>query len=205
MRATSRQRTSRVPSLLLPILALLLSGCLSRPDSLAPVVSITEPKAGATRSAEVIDIYGYAFDDSGIAAIRVNGTDLLQFEQNSAARGRSLIQFAFRGSPEREGEVQFQIEVEDVTGRVTVLPYALRIDNTPPTLELEAQALGEGRYRVQGVARDNTAVSSILLGGQPLQFAPGPEVAFEFANIALAVPTVEVVDSAGNRIERSIQ
>ena len=202
-----RIRTFRRPRLLvlaLPI-ALLLSGCLSRPDSLAPIVSITEPKSGATSSAEVIDIYGYAYDDSGVTAIRVNGTDLLQFDANSAARGRSLIQFAFRGSPEREGEVEFTIEVEDVNGRTTILPYTLRIDNTPPTLELEAEALGNGRYRVSGVARDNTLVSAIRLGGQPLQFAPAAETSFDFANIQLSEPTVEVVDSAGNRTVQEIR
>ena len=190
--------------LLLPA-ALLLSSCMSRPDSLAPIISITEPKSGATRSSEVLDIYGYALDDEGVAAIRVNGTDLLQFEQNATARGKSLIQFAFRGSPDREGDVEFLIEVEDNSGRVTVLPYTLRIDTTPPTLELEAEALGGGRYRVRGVARDNTTVSSIRLGGQPLQFVPSAETSFEFSNIALSEPVIEVVDSAGNRIEQRIQ
>lgn len=190
--------------LLLPV-GLLLGGCMSRPDSLAPIISITEPKSGATRSSEVLDIYGYALDDQGVVAIRVNGTDLLQFEQNAAARGKSLIQFAFRGSPDREGDVEFLIEVEDSSGRITVLPYTLRIDTTPPTLELEAEALGGGRYRVRGVARDNTTVSSIRLGGQPLQFVPAPETSFEFSNIALSEPLVEVVDSAGNRIEQRIQ
>lgn len=178
---------------------------MSRPDSLAPMISVTEPKSGATRSSEVLDIYGYALDDEGIAAIRVNGTDLLQFDDNAPARGKSLIQFAFRGSPEREGDVEFLIEVEDTSGRVTVLPYTLTVDTTPPTLELEATALGGGRYRVRGVARDNTEVSSIRLGGQPLQFAPSPETTFEFSNIALSEPVIVVVDSAGNQIEQSVE
>ena len=193
-----------LPWLSLPLLVL-LAGCMSRPDSLAPMISITEPKSGATRSSEVLDIYGYALDDEGIAAIRVNGTDLLQFDENAAARGRSLIQFAFRGSPEREGEVEFLIEVEDSSGRVTVLPYTLTVDTTPPTLELEAEALGGGRYRVRGVARDNTEISSIRLGGQPLQFVPAAETTFEFSNIALSEPVIVVVDSAGNQIERRVE
>lgn len=194
----------RVACLLLPA-SLLLSSCMSRPDSLAPIISITEPKSGATRSSDVLDIYGYALDDEGVAAIRVNGTDLLQFEENAAARGKSLIQFAFRGSPDREGDVEFMIEVEDTSGRVTVLPYTLRIDTTPPTLEVEAEALGSGRYRVRGLARDNSEVSSIRLGGQPLQFLPASEYRFEFSNIALSEPIIEVVDSAGNRIEQRFQ
>lgn len=190
-----------------PLLAsvLLLSGCMSRPDSLAPIISITEPKSGATRSSEVLHIYGYALDDRGVAAIRVNGTDLLQFEENRAARGTSLVQFAFQGRPDREGDVEFLIEVEDMSGRVSVLPYTLRIDTTPPSLELDAEALGGNRYRIRGVARDNTAVSTIRLGGQPLQFVPAPETTFEFGNILLNEPLVEVVDSAGNRVERSLR
>ncbi|MEX2541922.1 MAG: hypothetical protein WD314_08935 [Trueperaceae bacterium] len=200
-------RDGRLPRAILLLLApliLLLSSCMSRSDSLAPIISITEPKSGATRSAEVLDIYGYALDDRGVSAIRVNGTDLLQFEANRAARGKGLIQFAFRGSPDREGDVDFIIEVEDNSGRVTVLPYTLRIDTTPPTLELDAESLGEGRYRVRGVARDNTTVSAIRLGGQPLQFAPASEYSFELSNILLSDPVVEVVDSAGNRVERRL-
>lgn len=201
---SSRFRLLTQLLLLLP-LALMLSGCLSRPDSLAPIISITEPKSGATRSSEVLDIYGYALDDRGVGAIRVNGTDLLQFEDNRAARGKALIQFAFRGNPDREGDVEFTIEVEDVSGRVTVLPYTLRIDTTPPTLELDAESLGNGRYRIRGVVSDNTLVSAIRLGGQPLQFLPAAEYSFEFSNIQLSEPVVEVVDSAGNRVEQRIR
>jgi hypothetical protein len=201
---TGRAVTSRLAALLLP-LALLLAGCMSRPDSLAPIISITEPKSGATRSTEVLHVYGYALDDRGVSAIRVNGTDLLQFDQNRAARGKSLIQFAFQGSPDREGDVEFVIEVEDDSGRVTVLPYTLRIDTTPPTLQLEAQELGNGRYRIRASVSDNTEVSAIRLGGQPLQFRPASEYTFEFSNILLSEPVVEVVDAAGNRIERRIE
>lgn len=181
---------------------LLLTGCMSRSDSLAPIISITDPKSGATSSAEVVNVYGYAYDDQGVIAIRVNGTDLLQFEENASARGRSLIQFAFRGSPDREGDVEFTIEVEDSSGRTSILPYTLLIDTTPPTLELETESLGNGRYRVRGIARDNTEVSAIRLGGQPIQFAPAAETTFEFSDVPLSEPTVEVVDSAGNRIEQ---
>lgn len=188
----------------LPLWAL-LSGCMSRPDSLAPMISITEPKSGATSSTDVLRIYGYALDDEGVAAIRVNGTDLLQFDDNAPARGKSLVQFAFQGRPEREGEVEFLIEVEDTSGRVTTLPYTLTVDTTPPTLEMEAVALGGGRYRVRGLARDNTEVSAIRLGGQPLQFVPAAEYSFEFSNIALSEPLIVVVDSAGNRIERRVE
>ena len=202
---TGRLQRRLWATLLVLLFTLLLSGCMQRGDSLGPIISITEPKAGTVRSDELLDIYGYAYDDRGITAIRVNGTDLLQFEANRSAYGTSLIQFAFRGSPDREGEVEFLIEVEDTSGRVSTLPYALRIDTTPPTLELEAQALGSGRYRVSGVARDNTSVSAIRLGGQPLQFVPGPEVTFEFNSVALEEPIVEVVDSAGNRVERRIE
>jgi hypothetical protein len=201
---TGRRATNRLGLFLLP-LVLLLAGCMSRPDSLAPIISITEPKSGATRSAEVLDIYGYALDDRGVRAIRVNGTDLLQFEANRAARDKALIQFGFQGRPDREGDVEFVIEVEDSSGRVTVLPYTLRIDTTPPTLELESEALGNGRYRVRGIARDNTAITSIRLSGQPLQFVPAAEYTFEFGNILLSEPVVEVVDSAGNTIERRLQ
>ena len=60
-------------AVLTSVLVVALAGCLNRTDSLAPVVSITDPRSGATRTTEDLVIAGYALDDEGIAAIRVNG------------------------------------------------------------------------------------------------------------------------------------
>lgn len=195
-------RTAR----LLPALAgglLLLSGCLSRDaDSFDAVITITEPKAGTARSAEQVDVFGYALDDRGIQAIRVDGDDLFRYPQFEAERGKKLVHFGFRGQARGEGELTYLIEVEDVDGFVTSLNYSLTVDITPPTLELEVTAASGGGFDIRGVARDNMAVSSIRIGGVPYTFAPAPEVSFDLPNVTPDSRVVEVADSAGNTITR---
>src|SRR5690625_936805 len=177
---------------------LLLTGCLSRDaDSFDAVITITEPKAGTARSAEQIDVFGYAMDDRGIQAIRVDGDDLFNYTQFAGERGQKLVHFGFRGQARGEGELTYLIEVEDVDGFVTSLNYSLTVDITPPTLELEVTAASGGGFDIRGVARDNMAVSSIRIGGVPYTFAPAPEVSFDLPNVTPDSRVVEVADSAG--------
>ncbi len=179
-----------------------LTGCLSREESFEAVISITEPKAGTARSTEQIDVYGYAMDDNGISAIRVDGTDLFSTPQFASERGKKLVHFGFRGQARGEGELTYLIEVVDAGGNITSLNYSLTVDITPPTLELTATALGQGAFNLTGVARDNMAVSVIRIGGIPYTFAPGPEVSFDLPNITPATRVIEVVDAAGNILTR---
>ncbi len=197
------RKTARLTLLLTGgFLLLLLSGCLTREDSFEAVLSITEPKAGTARSTEVIDVYGYALDDAGIVAIRVDGSDLFNAPQFATERGKKLVHFGFRGQARGEGELTYLIEVEDADGNVTSLNYSLTVDVTPPTLELTATPLGGGSFNLSGIARDNMSVSVIRIGGVPYTFAPGPEVSFELPNITPASQLIEVVDSAGNTLSR---
>ena len=97
------------------------------------------------------------------------------------------------------------IVATDVTGRSSTLLHTLRIDTTPPTLEItNATTLSDGRLRVEGVARDDVAVSVLRIGGVPLQFAPAAEHRFSLDVDAGPDATVVVEDSAGNRLERAI-
>lgn len=182
---------------------LLLSGCLSRDsDSFDAVITITEPKAGTARSAEQIDVFGYALDDRGIQAIRVDGDDLFNYPQFAGERGQKLVHFGFRGQARGEGELTYLIEVEDVDGNVTSLNYSLTVDVTPPTLELNVSAVDGGGFNISGIARDNMAVSSIRIGGVPYTFAPAPEVSFDLPNVTPETRVIEVADSAGNILTR---
>lgn len=184
------------------LLLLSLAGCLKREDSFAAVITITEPKAGTARSTEVIDVYGYAMDDSGIMAIRVDGNNLFNSPQFAGERGKQLVNFGFRGQARGEGELTYLIEVEDGSGNLTSLNYSLTVDTTPPTLELTATALGGGAFNLVGVAADNMSVSAIRIGGIPYTFAPGAEVSFDLPNVTPATRLIEVVDSAGNTLTR---
>src|SRR5690554_5678813 len=142
------------------LLVLLLGGCLSRSESFDAVISITEPKAGTARSTEQVDVYGYAMDDNGITAIRVDGSNLFDSPAFASERGKKLVHFGFRGQARGEGELTYLIEVEDLEGNVTTMNYSLTVDVTPPTLELTATATGSGAFNLSGMARDNVAVST---------------------------------------------
>jgi len=199
----------RAPRRLLALTALatlLLAGCVQRGDSLAPMLSIREPRSGATSTSENLRIAGYAMDDDGIVAVRVDGVDLLATPAYASERGKRLVEFFFTIRDLRDGDVTVTIEAEDSTGRVTVLPYTLRLDGTPPTLELSAvTSLGGGRLRVEGVVRDNTAVTSVRINDVPLQFTPGPEYAFRVDVADVPGGEIVVEDAAGNVTRRSLR
>lgn len=200
MRTRSRQLVSTV--LLAAAGLLLLGGCLSRSEAFDAVISITEPKAGTARSTEQVDVYGYAMDDNGIAAIRVDGENLFNSAAFASEQGKKLVHFGFRGQARGEGELNYVIEVEDVDGNVTTLNYTLTVDVTPPSLELTATSVGGGAFNLSGTARDNVSVSAIRIGGVPYTFAPGPEVSFDLPNVTPSERIIEVTDSAGNTITR---
>jgi len=182
------------------------AGCMGRDDALAPLVAIREPKSGTTRTTEDLRIVGYAMDDEGVAEIRVDGTDLLSFDVYEGERGKRFVEFAFTIPDLRDGETTTRIVATDVRGRQSTLLHTLRIDTTPPSLELTAvTALPSGRLRVEGVARDDVAVTAIRIDEVPLQFAPSREQRFSLDVSAAPGATVVVEDSAGNRTERSLE
>lgn len=182
-----------------------LTGCLRRSDSMAPIVSITEPKSGTTRTTDDLNIVGYAMDDAGVAAIRINGTDVLNDPAYEGERGERLVRFRFTVGGLQDGKVNTTIDVTDVNGRTSVLDYELTIDNTAPAVEITAAtAVAGGQYHVEGRATDNTSVTSIRINGQPLAFTPGPEVNFSVDVAAQDDGVVIVEDSAGNSVSRAL-
>jgi hypothetical protein len=185
---------------------LLLSGCLGRSDAIPPMVGIREPKNGTTNASNDLRIVGYAMDDQGVEAVRVNGVDLLDSAVYAGERGKRFVEFAFAMPNLNDGLSTSRIEVEDVTGRKAVLNYDLQIDNEPPTLEIVAFERREnGRIAVEGVARDNLRVSGITINNVPVQFTPATEHRFEL-NLPAGDPDVVLVeDGAGNRIERVLE
>lgn len=197
----------RLASLVLGALLLVpITGCLGRPDALAPVIAITEPRSGTTRNTDNLRISGYAMDDSGVASIRVDGADLLETELYASERGKGLVQFAFTKPNLADGELTLLLEVTDVSGRTTTESYVLTLDATPPTVELtRVEARTGGRVLVEGVARDNMRLSSIRINDVPLAFTPGTEFAFSVLVDSVEGGQVVVEDGAGNVISRPLQ
>ena len=177
-----------------------LSACVERSDALAPVVNITSPKSGTVRTAENLQISGYALDDEGVRAVRVNSLDLLNEAIYADQRDKKLVRFAFIPQEVGEGRWASTIEVEDVDGRVTTLDFPLEIDTTPPTLEITGvEGLADGRVRVVGTARDNDQVGRVSVSGTDISFIPAPQVSFSL-DVAREGLEIVVTDQAGNRI-----
>ena len=173
---------------------------MNRSDSLAPLVNITSPKSGTVRTAENLQISGYALDDEGIRSVRVNGLDLLAERIYEGQRDKKLVRFAFIPQSVGEGQWASTIEVTDIDGRVTALDFPLEIDTTPPTLEITGvEGLAEDRVRVVGVARDNDQVGRVSVSGTDISFIPAPQVSFSL-DVAREGLEIIVTDQAGNRI-----
>lgn len=184
----------------------LLSSCLGRSDSMAPLIAITESRSGTTRNTENLRISGYAMDDAGVASIRIDGEDLLANDLYRSELGKSLVQFAFTKPNLADGELTLILEVTDVNGRTTSETYVLTLDATPPSVELtRVEAAAAGRLRVEGVARDNLRLSSIRINGVPLAFTPGNEFTFSVLVDDAADGQVVVEDGAGNVTARSLR
>lgn len=186
-------------------LAILLSACFEREDSLAPVISITEPRSGTVRSTENLTISGYALDNHGIRAIFVDGSDLLDFPLFEGERGKRLVQFGFIPQQIDEGQWASYIVVEDMRGRSTELRYVLEIDTTAPELELNPLSrLGDGRVRVSGVARDNHLLARLSIAGVELSFPAVSEKVFSLDVRPDGPIVVRVEDQAGNVTSRTL-
>ncbi len=191
------------------LLALILTGCITRSDAMAPRITIVEPASGTTRSADNLVVRGYAMDDSGINSIRVNvndkETELLDSEQLKNEKGKKLINFGFRANQVGDRFLA-NIVVDDTTGRTTTLPYELIIDTIKPTIEITGVTdLGDNRLRVVGIARDNDKVKSIVIAGQALSFLPQAEQPFDQEVDIIETMTIDVTDNAGNTESVPIQ
>lgn len=178
---------------------LLLSACISRRDALEPVITIYKPPSGSVQGAGVPTVEGYVMDDEGIVSLKVGSTEFFDIGIYANDRGKRLVQFAFNPVDSGEGVFAETIVARDRSGRETVFPYELRIDITPPTVELrEVQNLSGDRLRVVGVARDNDAVKSITVSGRAVEFIASPEQEFSVDVDRSENMTVEVRDQADN-------
>lgn len=170
---------------------------MERGDSLAPIVTITEPQSSAVRAESELTIIGYAMDDEGVASIRADGTELLDAPALAGERGKRLIYFGFRPQQVSEGQWRSEISVRDTDGRTSTKTLTLEVDGTPPTVEITGvEGLSNGSNRISGIARDNGTVGSISVGGVPYSFVPAPQVPFSFETTGDI--NVTVTDEAGN-------
>ena len=189
--------------LLFGSLALSLSSCLSRGDSLAPIVTIYDPPCGAVRPVDDLRVTGYVMDDSGVSSVRANNSELLDAALFKEERGKRLVQFWFKPLPQGD-QFAATIVAEDMSGRRTTVNCTLQIDVTPPTVTVEQTALGGGQVRVSGTAQDNDLVTKITVAGRALRFVAAQEKRFTVDVEVSEGATLDVEDRAGNRISEPL-
>ena len=178
---------------------LLFCSCIKRGDGLEPVINITNPKNGTIKSGDNLIITGYALDDVGIKALRVNGSDLLKDKLLRSERNKKLIRFDFTPTFIREGKWGANIEVEDKNGRISTMRYELEIDATLPSVKvIPPSRLGEDKMSVSGVARDNKLLARIVVNGIDVSFSAAKEKFFTVDVPYTDTVLVTVYDQAGN-------
>lgn len=187
--------------LLCPLLCLLLTACLNRPDSLAPVVTITSPPAGTVQRAEGLEVRGYALDDDGIQSIRVNSGEFMSDPSYAGERGNKLVEFGFRVQGVRGGQQEYRIEVADASGRTTTLDYLIQIDEEAPVITIEGvEPVPGNQLRVSGVVTDNNLVARIFVNDEELFFSPAEQRRFTMTTLQTGgAVRVVAYDQAGNR------
>ena len=178
---------------------LLCVGCVKPRDSLEPIINITHPTNGTVKSAAGLTIVGYALDDQGIAALRVDGFDLFDDEVLQNERFKLLIPFAFEPKLIQEGKWGATIEAEDKNGRISTLRYEIEIDATPPSVKvIPPERLGNDQLRVSGVARDNNLLGRIKVNDTEVAFSAAKEKFFRVDVPYADLVIVTVYDQAGN-------
>ncbi len=188
---------------LLPLLLLsLLVACSRSGDAMAPLLGITQPRSGAVSEGQKVTVEGYAFDDGGVASVRVKGQEVLP----EGEKGRRLVQFRFLVQAERGGELELEVEAADTAGQVRQLKLPLTLDTEKPRLVLERVELTEDKLlRIVGKATDDVEVDRVVVKyGKTYSRLPlprGQEVSF-MIQVPAASATVIAVDAVGQRVER---
>jgi hypothetical protein len=199
MRGSSQPTPARHARPWLPLASLLLlGGCARQADEFPPKVMITEPAAGAFSRTTSTVVRGYALDDHGIAAIRVNGTPL-----GLSGGSRKIVPFAFRTSV-NANRANYEIQVTDTSGLSTKAELPLRFDPNPPKIDVSKVERDGDTLRISGVATDDSRVASVVVDGSRLGVAPGQKVPF-YAEATGASVEVVVTDAAGNTARQRVR
>jgi len=192
----------RLRPLLLLVLIASLTSCSRSGDAMAPLLGITQPRSGAISEGQQVKVTGYAFDDSGVASVRVGGKEVLPPDQ----KGENLVQFGFLVEAQKGGEVELKVEAEDVDGQIRKLTLPLTLDTQKPKLVLDRVEMTEDKLlRIVGKATDDVEVDRVVVKyGNTYSRLPlpkGKEVSF-MIQVPAKSATVIAVDAVGQRVEK---
>ncbi|MBI3961415.1 MAG: hypothetical protein HY335_01580 [Deinococcus sp.] len=219
--------------------AALLAGCSRQRDTLEPLIALTAPETSANLPLRAVAaVRGFVLDNQPVALVEVkvvseSGESAwipvvppLPDDLTSVPEGWSLPPeertrlTAFAVPPQwfparlsfREGPNEIRVRVTGANGRSAVRQFLVRIDTTPPTLELRpprAKTVQAGTRTIQvmefsGAVSDSSNVVSVRVlapdgSDRNLNIACLPCPQAEFADaVPLGRATVVAQDAAGN-------
>ena len=188
--------------LLIFAISALLTSCSRSGDDTPPFLGITQPRSGAISEGQKVAVAGYAFDDTGVASVRVNGKEVLPSNQ----AGKKLTQFSFLVEAQRGGKVELEVAAEDVSGQSRKITLPLILDTQKPKLILDRVEVTEDNLlRIVGKATDDVEVDRVVVKyGKTYSRLPlprGKEVSF-MIQVPAKTATVIAVDAVGQREEK---
>lgn len=189
-----RRPTSPLPVgalLLVPALALGLSGCARTTDTFKPRISVNNADGAASQARSFV-VDGYALDDTGVTQITVDGQPLPILPGS-----RKLARFQFKTLIQGD-KGQYTIVARDAAGNKSTLVLPVTVDPTKPTIRVTRFEKAGRVIRVTGVASDNSRVTQVAVDGNRLNITPGAKVEF-YAETTGIWADIEAVDAAGNR------
>ncbi|MEL6544453.1 MAG: Ig-like domain-containing protein, partial [Myxococcota bacterium] len=134
-------------------------------DTLAPVISISQPGPNQTLPAGVITLTGLAADDVGVDRVEVFVRD------GEAGLATGLDNWSYQTESLAAGTYEFTARATDAAGNVgeatvTVILDSDAEDNEPPVVTVvspaEGATLGAGPIVVEGTASDNVSVEAVF-------------------------------------------
>ncbi len=180
----------------------LLASCSRRGDAMAPLIGITAPRSGAVSEGQKTTVEGYAFDDGGVASVKVDGQEVLAGKE----AGKKLVHFRFLVQAKQGGEVKLNIVAADESGARRRLTLPLTLDTAKPKLVLEKVEMTDDKLlRVAGRATDDVEVDRVVVKyGKTFSRLPlpkGKSVSF-MIQVPAKSATIIAVDAVGQRTER---
>ena len=189
-----RHPTSLLPVgalLLVPALAMGLSGCARTTDTFKPRISVNNADGAASRARSFV-VDGYALDDTGVTQITVDGQPLPILPGS-----RKLAHFRFKTLIQGE-KGQYTIVARDAAGNASTLVLPVTVDPAKPTIRVTRFERSGRVIRVTGVVSDNSRVTQVTVDGNRLNITPGARVEF-YAETTGVWADIEALDAAGNR------
>jgi hypothetical protein len=183
-------------------------GCTREVDTIAPQIVIVKPRDGKVTQTEKLEVAGYAWDDSGVLKVVVNGErDLMVDPKFKNQRGRKLVNFSFIATSLSSQKAAYEVRAVDIHGHSSIKEVSITRDDKKPSISVENVDSLSRTVAVTGVIEDNNSVKKVLVNGEALNIAPANKVQF-YAVVnrnRRSIVLIEAFDAVGNKAERSLR